>query len=266
MSLPEPRAESRAVVTGASSGIGAELADLLAARGHALLLVARRQDRLTELAERLTTRHGVVVETRACDLADRAARRDLAAELAERPVAVLCNNAGFATFGQLAELDGEREREEIELNVVAVHDLTLAVLPGMVRRGAGAILITGSTAGVQPIPGQTTYAASKAFANSFAESLHGELRGTGVTCTLLAPGPVRTEFTKVAGVESTETTVPGFVWESARRVAEAAIAGLERGRRRVVPGVPAQAMTLSQYVPHGVLLPAIRRVYGRYGL
>jgi hypothetical protein len=221
---------------------------------------------LTELAQRLATRHGVFVETRACDLGDRTARRALAAELADRDVAALCNNAGFATFGEAHELDPEREREEVELNVVAVHDLTLAVLPGMVRRGRGAILITGSTAGVQPIPGQATYSATKAFVNSFAESLHTELRGTGVSCTLLAPGPVRTEFTQVAGVASTETTVPGFLWASADRVADAAVAGLERGRRRVVPGASAQAMTLSQYVPHGVLLPVIRRVYRRYGL
>src|SRR5262249_7402424 len=170
------------------------------------------------------------------------------------------------TFGEAYELDPEREREEVELNVVAMHDLTLAVLPGMVLRRKGAILITGSTAGVQPIPGQATYSATKAFANSFAESLHTELRGTGVSCTLLAPGPVRTEFTQVAGVPSAETTVPGFLWAGADRVADAAVTGLEHGRRRVVPGVSAQAMTLSQYVPHGVLLPVIRRVYRRYGL
>jgi short-subunit dehydrogenase len=266
MSLPEPRPESRAVVTGASAGIGVELADLLAARGHALLLVARRQDRLTELAGRLTAAHGVSVETRACDLADRVARRDLTAELADLDVSALCNNAGFTTVGEVHELDPDREREEVELDVVAVHDLTLAVLPGMVRRRGGSVLITGSTASIQPIPGQATYSASKAFANTFSEAVHTELRGTGVSCTLLAPGPVRTEFTKVAGIESTETTVPGFVWTTARQVAEAAVAGMAKGRRRVVPGLPAQAMTLSQYVPHGVLLPAIRRVYGRFGL
>ena len=266
MSLPEPSADARVVVTGASSGIGAALAERLAARGHALVLIARRADRLTELAQRLTARHGAPAEIRACDLADRTARRELVAELADREIAALCNNAGFATFGEVHELDAEREREQVELNVVAMHELTLAVLPGMVRRRSGAILITGSTAGFQPLPGEATYGAAKAFANSFAEALHFELRGTGVSCTLLAPGPVRTEFTQVAGVASTETTVPGFVWETADRVADAAVAGLERGRRRVVPGVSAQAMTLSQYVPHGVLLPVIRRVYRRYGI
>ncbi|HEY7046605.1 MAG TPA: SDR family oxidoreductase [Jatrophihabitantaceae bacterium] len=266
MSLPEPSADACVVVTGASSGIGAALAERLAARGHALVLVARRADRLTELAQRLAARHGAPAEIRACDLADCTARRELLAELADRDIAALCNNAGFATFGEVHELDAEREREEVELNVVAMHELTLAVLPGMVRRRSGAILITGSTAGFQPLPGEATYGASKAFANSFAEALHVELRGTGVSCTLLAPGPVRTEFTRVAGVASTETTVPGFVWETPSRVADAAVAGLERGRRRVVPGLPAQAMTLSQFVPHGVLLPVIRRVYRRYGL
>jgi short-subunit dehydrogenase len=266
MSLPPPRSGARVVITGASSGIGAELARLLAIRGHGLVLVARREDRLAELASRLTAEHGVPVEIRPCDLADRVARAGFVAELASLDVAALCNNAGFSTFGDVHELDPDREREEVELDVVAVHELTLAVLPGMVHRRAGAILLTGSLAGVQPIPGQATYAASKAFVNAFAEAVHTELRGTGVSCTLLAPGPVRTEFTKAAGVESTETTVPGFMWETAARVAQDAVTGMEKGRRRVVPGLPAHAMALGQYIPHSVLLPTIRRVYGRFGL
>src|SRR5882672_4879074 len=144
MSLPESTAAGRVVITGASSGIGAAIAGLLAARGHALMLVARREERLAELAERLTAEHGVTVEPRPCDLADRMARRALSTDLAGLEVAALVNNAGFATFGDLHELDPEREREEVELNVAAVHELTLAVLHGMVRRRAGAILITGS--------------------------------------------------------------------------------------------------------------------------
>ncbi|MFD7324715.1 SDR family NAD(P)-dependent oxidoreductase [Streptomyces sp. NPDC059875] len=180
MSLPTPTSRSRAVVTGASSGIGAALAEGLAARGHSLILVARRQDRLDALAGQLTERYRVQAEVRPCDLGDREERAKLVAELAPRDIAVLCNNAGFATYGPLSTLAPERERLQVELDVMAVHEPTLAVLPGMLERRAGAILITGSTAGNQPGPNNTTYAASKAFANTFAESLHAELAGSGV--------------------------------------------------------------------------------------
>ena len=116
---------------------------------------------------------------RAGDLSDRDARATLVAELAGREISVLCNNAGIATFGPVAELDPAYERAQVELNAVAVHDLTLAVLPGMVERGSGGILMVGSAAGNMPIPHNATYAASKAFVNTFSESLRGELKGTG---------------------------------------------------------------------------------------
>ncbi|MGZ4543160.1 MAG: SDR family NAD(P)-dependent oxidoreductase, partial [Mycobacteriaceae bacterium] len=185
MSLPTPTSDSRAVVTGASSGIGAALADELAARGYSLIIVARRAELLNALASRLSSEHGVQVEVRAVDLSDPAARAPLATELAERDISVLCNNAGVATFGPVAELDHDVERDLVQLNAVAVHDLTLAVLPGMLARRSGGILITGSAAGNLPVPNNATYAASKAFVNSFAESLRGELSGTGVNVTLL---------------------------------------------------------------------------------
>ncbi|UQW99223.1 SDR family oxidoreductase [Streptomyces sp. RerS4] len=264
MSLPTPTPRSRAVVTGASSGIGAALAEDLAARGHSLILVARRKDRLEALAEQLTERHRVQAEVRACDLGDRAERAELVVELASREIAVLCNNAGFATYGPLSALAPERERLQVELDVVAVHELTLAVLPGMLERRVGAILITGSTAGNQPGPNNTTYAASKAFANTFAESLHAELAGTGVGCTLLAPGPVRTEFTRVADVPAVDRLVPGPLWVSAEQAAREALAGMARGRRRVVPGTFAKVQTVGgQYTPRGVTGRLVRAVYGR---
>ncbi|MET9213519.1 MULTISPECIES: SDR family oxidoreductase [unclassified Nocardia] len=262
MSLPTPTPSTRAVVTGASSGIGAALAEGLAQRGYSLILVARREDRLRELADRLAARHGVESEVRAVDLADRGERARLCDELAGREIAVLCNNAGFATYGALAAADPARERRQVEVNTVAVHDLTLAVLPGMVARGAGAILITGSTAGNQPGPGNATYAATKAFANTLAESLHSELAGSGVRCTLLAPGPVRTEYTEVAEVPELDRLVPGPLWVSAEQAAAQAIAGMAAGRRRVVPGVFAKVQTVGgQYTPRALVGPLLRAVY-----
>lgn len=262
MSLPAPTPTMPVVVTGASSGIGAALAEGLAQRGYSLILVARRVDRLDALADRLAELHSVHAEVRPVDLSDRNERDELCRELAERDVAALCNNAGFATYGALATANPARERQQVELNSVAVHDLTLAVLPGMLARGTGAILITGSTAGNQPGPNNATYAASKAFANTLAESLHSELAGTGVTCTLLAPGPVRTEYAEVAEAPGLDRLVPGPLWVSAEQAAAQAIAGMVTGRRRVVPGVFAKVQTLGgRYTPRGLVAPILRTVY-----
>ncbi|MEU0872197.1 SDR family oxidoreductase [Nocardia brasiliensis] len=264
MSLPAPTPTARAVVTGASSGIGEALAEGLARQGHSLILVARRADRLRALADRLADSYRVEAEIRAVDLSDRDARAKLCAELTEREITVLCNNAGFATYGELAQADPAREQQQVELNCVAVHDLTLAVLPGMVRRDAGAILITGSTAGNQPGPGNATYAAGKAFANTLAESLHGELAGTGVRCTLLAPGPVRTEYAQVAEVPKLDTLLPALCWVSAEQAAAEALSGLAAGRRRVVPGAFAKVQTIGgQYTPRALISPIVRAVYRR---
>ncbi|RJQ73747.1 SDR family oxidoreductase [Pseudonocardiaceae bacterium YIM PH 21723] len=262
MSLPPPTPRNRAVITGASSGIGEALAEQFAAKGYSLILVARREDRLAALADRLAEQYKVTAEIRVCDLADPAARLILAAELSTLDVAILANNAGYATYGDLSTLDRTRELRQVELNATAVHHLTLAVLPGMLERKAGTILITGSTAGNQPGPGNTTYAATKAFANTFAESLHSELSGTGVGCTLLAPGPVRTEFAEAAEVSNLDKLVPGPLWVSAEDAARQAIDGLERNKRRVVPGPFAKAQTLGGlYGPRGVAGPLLRRVY-----
>ena len=163
-----------------------------AARGHHLIITARREDVLTALANRLTERYGITVEVRPVDLADSTERGKLADELAAREISILCANAGTATFGPVAGLDQAGESAQVQLNVLGVHDLVLAVLPGMVARRAGGILISGSVAGNSPIPHNATYAATKAFVNVFSESLRGELKNVGVHVTLLAPGPVRT--------------------------------------------------------------------------
>lgn len=264
MSLPRPRLESRAVITGASSGIGEYLARGLATRGHSLILIARRVDRLQLLADELSRQYSINVELRPCDLADRAARAELRRELASRDISILCNNAGFATFGQLKDLAPEREIEQVELNAVAVHELTLTVLPQMLARGEGALLITGSTAGHQPMPGSATYSASKAFANTFSEALNEELRGSGVSCTLLAPGPVRTGFADVAGIKAFEGVGGGFAWLTAERVANDALRGMERSYRVIVPGTFAWLETLGgRYTPRAILLPIVSKVLGR---
>src|SRR5919205_1355719 len=148
----------------------------------------------------------------------------------------------------------------VQLNVAAVHELTLAFLGPMVEHRAGAILNVASLAAFQPVPGMATYAATKAFVQSFSEALHAELAGTGVSCTVLAPGPVPTEFGAVAGTEGVESLVPGFVSEPPEEVAAAAVRGMLRGRRSVVPGTATKALaTGGRYVPRSILLPAARR-------
>jgi short-subunit dehydrogenase len=259
VSLPAPTAENRAVVTGASSGIGTALAEELAKRGYSLILVARRGDLLAELAQRLSERYGTTAEVRAVDLSDRAQRAPLAAELAGRDIAILCNNAGVATFGPVAGLDPDVERSVVELNAVAVHDLTLAVLPGMIARGGGGILITGSAAGNMAIPNNATYAATKAFTNSFSESLRGELTGSGVHVTLLAPGPVRTDNPDQEDVGS---KIPDFIWVTAAHTATLSIDALARNKMRVVPGLISKGMSAAgQYAPRVITAPIVGAFY-----
>ncbi|NKY87159.1 mycolate reductase [Nocardia veterana] len=258
MSLPAPTADNRAVVTGASSGIGTALAEELAKRGYSVILVARRGDLLAELAQRLTATYGVTAEVRAVDLSDREQRAPLAAELAEREIAILCNNAGVATFGAVADLDADVERSVMELNAVAVHDLTLAVLPGMLARGGG-ILITGSAAGNMAIPNNATYAATKAFTNTFSESLRGELIGSGVHVTLLAPGPVRTDN---PDQEEVGSKIPDFIWVSAAYTAKISIDALARNKMRVVPGLISKGMSVAgQYAPRALTAPIVGSFY-----
>jgi hypothetical protein len=260
MSLPVPSPEAVVVVTGASSGIGAELARQVAALGHDLVLVARREDRLQELAEEIRSGHEVQVSVHAADLRERAAREALLGAIAEsgRHVTGLANNAGYGSTGRAWELDLAAEEGQIELNIEALHHLTLAVVPEMVRRRAGAVLNVASGAAFQPMPGMATYAATKAFVQSFSEALHAELAGSGVSVTTLCPGPVDTEFTEVAGID--ESRFPGLLKVSAEAVAEQGVRGMLTGKRSVIPGTPNQALALAgRYTPRTVVLPVLRR-------
>jgi uncharacterized protein len=266
MPVPAPNPDARAVVTGASQGIGEALAAELAARGHHLIITARREDVLTEVAARITDRYGVTVEVRAVDLTDAFDRDRLGQELSERNISILCNNAGTATFGPVAELDPEGEKKQVALNVVAVHDLTLAVLPGMIARGGGGILISGSAAGNSPIPNNATYAASKAFANTFSESLRGEVKGNGVHVTLLAPGPVRTDLPEQSERSLVEKLIPDFLWIDTEYTARISLDALEHNRMRVVPGLTSKAMSVaSGYAPRAVVAPIVGAVYKKLG-
>ncbi|MBY0440698.1 MAG: SDR family oxidoreductase [Mycobacteriaceae bacterium] len=266
MPIPAPSPDARAVVTGASQNIGKALATELAARGHHLIVTARREDLLTELATDLTAKYAVTVEVRPADLADPEDRAKLADELASRPISILCANAGTATFGPVAALDPAAEKAQVQLNVLAVHDLTLAVLPGMLQRQAGGILISGSAAGNSPIPYNATYAATKAFANTFSESLRGEVRGSGVHITLLAPGPVRTQLPDPADASLVERLVPEFLWISTEHTARVSLNALDRNKMRVVPGVTSKAMSVaSQYSPRAIVAPIVGSFYKKLG-
>ena len=266
MPVPNPSPDSRAVVTGASQGIGEALATELAARGHHLIVTARRGEVLEELAARLTDRYGVIVDVRAVDLADPGQRGDLADELAGREISILCANAGTATFGPVAKLDPAAEKAQVQLNVLGVHDLVLAVLPGMLARRAGGILISGSAAGNSPIPNNATYAATKAFANTFSESLRGELRDTGVHVTLLAPGPVRADLPDPDEASLVDRLIPDFLWISVEHTAQLSLDGLDRNKMRVVPGVTSKAMSVaSGYAPRAIVTPIVGAVYKKLG-
>jgi uncharacterized protein len=264
MSLPTPSPSTAALVTGASSGIGADLARELAGRGHGLVLVARRADRLEALAAELRDAHGVRAEALTADLTDPEAIAALPGriEALGLEVDILINNAGYGSAGQFVDLDVASETDMVRLNCEAVVALSGAYAPKLVARGAGAILVVASSAGMQPIPGQATYGATKAFALSFAEALHTELSHLGVAVTALCPGPVDTEFAARAGLSEAFDGVPAFARVTSAECARAAIDGLQRNRRVVVPGLPIRAMAVAgRHTPRAVLLPLMKRFY-----
>jgi len=264
VALPEPSESATALVTGASAGIGEAIARELASRGHGVTLVARREERLRMLAGELSERHGVRAEAIAADLGDAAARDRLAERIGGLglEVEILVNNAGFGGSANLTDSDRERLVAMLRVNCEALLDLQARYLPAMVERGRGAVINIASTAAFQPIPGTATYAATKAFVLSLSEAVHQELKGTGVTLTAVCPGPVKTEFTRAAGIEQASEQLPDVFWMASEAVAKAAVDGAENGKRVIVPGLLNRAGALTgQHTPRVLALPIVKRIW-----
>lgn len=258
-----------ALITGASSGLGAEFARQLAPQARSLILVARRLDRLETLKMELD-RPGLTIHCHAADLADEVQIGALLASLAAsgEPVSLLINNAGLGDHGFFEESEWSRVEAMLDVNIKALTRLTHAILPDLVRAGRGAILNVSSIAGLLPLPKMAVYAASKAYVSSFSEALRGELRDTGVSVTTLCPGPVNTEFFLTAERADGRDAMPApeIFKVPAEEVVAAALSAVEGDRARVIPGwFVCVVMTIASIVPIFLLrlfLAQRRRVPG----
>ena len=251
-----------ALITGASSGIGAAFAHALGQRRYDLVLVARREERLKAVAEQSRALGAGRVEIMSCDLSHTSAPTELQARIAGANLTVdfLINNAGFGTTGCFHRMPLERELEQIELNVLALVSLTRLLLPAMLARGSGTIINVASTAAFQPVPYMSTYAATKAFVLSFTEGLACEVAGRGVRLLALCPGPVRTEFQSVAGNES--PLVPSFAYMDADAVVSQALAAVERGRVVRINGAMNSVMAYAaRLFPRAIVRAIAGRIY-----
>jgi short-subunit dehydrogenase len=229
------RSGKTALVTGASVGIGRDLAELFARDGHDLVLVSRSEKQLYSLADQFKKEHGVESRVIFKDLSLPGAGQEVhdQVEAAGISVEYLVNNAGFGSVGPFAEMDVTQQLGIVQVNIAALTHLTRLFLPGMIKRGSGRIMNLGSVAGFLPGPGMAVYYASKAFVLSFSEALATELKGTGVTVTNVCPGPTATEFGKRAGMNSSRLMATSM---TSMRVAEIGYAAMMRGKRCVVTG------------------------------
>jgi len=245
-----------ALVTGASSGIGAQLARIHAEHGGALVIVARRREKLEALKAELEKAHGVTVHVLTQDLAEAGAAQQVHDQVRERGVDIdiLVNNAGFGYRGVFHEQDWAINEAMIKVNILALAALTRVFVPAMVARGRGRVLNVASMAGFVPGPLHAVYYATKAFVVSFSEALASELAGTGVTVTALCPGPTETEFTRTPQMQEVNLTRR---MDSARRVAKVGYEAMLKGKAVVVPGL------LNKITTHGLLRLSPRRLTTR---
>lgn len=239
MALPSPESGSTALVTGASSGIGEQLARQLAARGHNVTLVARRVELLEALAHELREEHGIRADVFPADLADAGARERLWLGIQANglEVEILVNAAGFGIYKPVVDSDHRRELEQVRVLVEAPVDLMHRYLPGMVQRKRGAIINISSTSAFQALPYNAGYAAAKSYLLLYSEALRAEVRDDGVSVTAVCPGPVATGFQESSEAEFAEK-LPKLVWVSAKKVAKATLKAADRNKRLVVPGGP----------------------------
>lgn len=242
-----------ALITGASSGIGADLARQFHAAGHAVILVARRRDRLDNLASELGAKARVLV----ADLADPASPARIFAETG--PVDILVNNAGFGDFGDFSRQDAGRQQGMIAVNIAALTALTQFYLPAMVERRAGRILNVASIAAFMPCPGIAVYAATKAYVLSFSDALAAELKGSGVTITCLCPGSTDTEFAEIANMGGKLAMRMAMSSDVVARIGAAAALA---GKRLVVTGLGNRINSvLVRLVPRGWVLAGVRKLF-----
>lgn len=250
-----------ALITGGSAGIGVELARVFAANKFNLILVARNEDRLNQIAGELRGKHGIETKTLAKDLSLASAPQEIFAALRDTPVSVLVNNAGFGWRGSFAECDLQKTAlDMMHVNMDSLVALTRLFVPPMLARKSGRVMNVASTAAFQPGPFANIYFATKAFVLSFSQALSEELSGTGVTVTALCPGPTRTEFFERAGMQNYRKDT--FMMD-ARAVAEIGICGLLHGKRVVIPGVMNKfAATLAGFVPARLSGKIVRKLNG----
>ena len=254
---------SRALVTGASSGIGMAFARRLAADNYDLVVVARSAGRLNELAEELKREHAAEVEVLAADLTQPDGVAAVEARLIDEsaPVDLLVNNAGFGTFGNFAELPIDKEVEEIELNVVALVRLTRAILPALIARRAGGVINIASIAAFQPGPFEATYCATKAFVNSFSQAVHEEVAPAGVKVLCVCPGLTITEFQEKGGAST--AGMPKFASQTADEVARDGLRAYRRGRAVVATGLPNKALVTTARLTPQLLARKMSKVVGK---
>jgi short-subunit dehydrogenase len=253
------------LITGASSGIGLELARIAAAHGHDLVLVARREQTLNDLARELQAQHAVRVHVVGADLSRPGAPAALVARLSALNVEVdvLVNNAGFGLYGRFADTPLDTELQMIQLNIAALTDLTKRVLPGMTARRSGRVMNVASTAAFLPGPLMAVYYATKAYVLSFSEAIGSELAGSGVTVTALCPGPTSTGFQAAANL-GTSRLVTGRLVAGAHDVARAGWDGMMAGQTLVVPGLFNKATaSVPRFLPRRLVAAMVRRAQER---